>query len=104
MEQISGNQQQICLLSAGLLNHLTKGIPDLLPSLGTPGILLLWFCSQMYISQMNKTHGSLLFYSFHNSDYRSQFFTVLGNGMTSRIFDMPVRYMTQRSNPRPNPE
>ena len=37
-------------------------------------------------------------------DYRSQFFTVLGNGITSLIFPIPVRYITQRSNPRPNPE
>ena len=35
--------------------------------------------------------------------YNSQLFTVLGNGITSRILDIPVRYMTQRSNPSPNP-
>ena len=36
--------------------------------------------------------------------YRSQFFTVLGYGSTSRMLAMPVIYMTQRSNPRPKPE
>ena len=35
--------------------------------------------------------------------YKSQLFTVLGNGMTSRMLPIPVRYITQRSNPRPNP-
>ena len=35
--------------------------------------------------------------------YSSQLLTVLGNGMTSRMLDMPVRYITQRSNPSPNP-
>lgn len=35
--------------------------------------------------------------------YNSQFPTVLGNGTTSRMFDIPVRYITQRSNPSPNP-
>ena len=36
-------------------------------------------------------------------DYNSQLFTVLGNGITSRILLIPVRYITQRSNPSPNP-
>jgi len=36
--------------------------------------------------------------------YSSQLFTVLGNGITSRILPMPVRYITQRSKPRPKPE
>lgn len=35
--------------------------------------------------------------------YSSQFFTVLGNGTTSLIFPIPVRYITHLSNPRPNP-
>src|SRR5699024_4110393 len=35
--------------------------------------------------------------------YSSQLFTVLGNGITSRMFDIPVRYITHLSNPRPNP-
>ncbi|GEM_PF-6751928 len=35
--------------------------------------------------------------------YSSQLFTVRGNGMTSRMLPMPVRYITQRSNPRPKP-
>src|SRR5699024_6350842 len=35
--------------------------------------------------------------------YSSQLLTVLGNGITSRIFAIPVRYITQRSNPSPNP-
>lgn len=35
--------------------------------------------------------------------YSSQLFTVLGNGMTSLIFDIPVRYITHLSNPSPNP-
>ena len=36
-------------------------------------------------------------------NYSSQLFTVLGNGITSRILDMPVRYITHLSNPSPNP-
>ena len=35
--------------------------------------------------------------------YNSQLFTVLGKGITSRMLDIPVRYMTQRSKPRPKP-
>ena len=35
--------------------------------------------------------------------YSSQLLTVLGKGSTSRMFEMPVRYMTQRSKPRPKP-
>ena len=35
--------------------------------------------------------------------YSSQLPTVRGKGMTSRMFPMPVRYMTQRSKPRPKP-
>ena len=35
--------------------------------------------------------------------YSSQLPTVRGNGSTSRMLEMPVRYMTQRSNPRPKP-
>ena len=35
--------------------------------------------------------------------YSSQLLTVLGNGITSRILDIPVRYITHRSNPSPNP-
>ena len=33
----------------------------------------------------------------------SQLFTVLGNGMTSRMLLMPVRYMMHLSKPRPKP-
>ena len=40
---------------------------------------------------------------FSTISYNSQLFTVLGNGITSRIFAIPVKYMTQRSNPSPNP-
>ena len=36
--------------------------------------------------------------------YSSQLPTVRGNGSTSRMLEMPVRYMTQRSKPRPKPE
>ena len=36
--------------------------------------------------------------------YSSQLPTVRGKGMTSRMLPMPVRYMTQRSKPRPKPE
>ena len=36
-------------------------------------------------------------------NYRSQLPTVLGKGMASRMLPMPVRYMTQRSKPRPKP-
>ena len=35
--------------------------------------------------------------------YNSQLFTVLGNGTTSRILPIPVKYITQRSKPRPKP-
>ena len=35
--------------------------------------------------------------------YSSQLPTVRGNGSTSRMLEMPVRYMTQRSKPRPKP-
>jgi len=35
--------------------------------------------------------------------YSSQVPTVLGNGSTSRMLPMPVRYITQRSKPRPKP-
>lgn len=38
-----------------------------------------------------------------NGIYKSQFPTVRGNGRTSRMFAIPVRYMTQRSKPRPKP-
>ena len=37
------------------------------------------------------------------ADYSSQLPTVRGNGMTSRMLETPVRYMTQRSKPRPKP-
>ena len=37
------------------------------------------------------------------TSYNSQLFTVLGNGNTSLMLDIPVRYMTQRSKPSPNP-
>ena len=46
----------------------------------------------------SKGRGGLLFL------YNSQLLTVRGNGTTSRILPIPVRYITQRSNPRPNPE
>ena len=36
-------------------------------------------------------------------NYSSQLFTVLGNGITSRIFDIPVKYITHLSNPNPKP-
>ena len=36
-------------------------------------------------------------------NYRSQLFTVLGNGITSRILPIPVIYITARSNPSPKP-
>ena len=36
--------------------------------------------------------------------YNSQLPTVRGNGITSLMLDTPVRYITQRSKPRPNPE
>ena len=35
--------------------------------------------------------------------YRSQLRTVRGKGIASRMLPMPVRYMTQRSKPRPKP-
>ena len=35
--------------------------------------------------------------------YSSQLPTVLGKGIASRMLPMPVRYMTQRSKPRPKP-
>ena len=38
-----------------------------------------------------------------NALYSSQLPTVLGKGMASRMLPMPVRYMTQRSKPRPKP-
>ena len=37
------------------------------------------------------------------TDYSSQFFTVLGKGITSRMFPMPVRYITHLSKPSPKP-
>ena len=37
------------------------------------------------------------------SSYNSQLPTVRGNGITSRMFDTPVRYITQRSKPSPKP-
>jgi hypothetical protein len=36
-------------------------------------------------------------------DYSSQLLTVLGNGITSRILPMPVRYITHLSKPSPKP-
>ena len=48
--------------------------------------------------------ASMLPQYWYQSNYKSQFLTVLGNGITSRMLPMPVRYITQRSNPRPNPE
>ena len=42
--------------------------------------------------------------SIFTIDYSSQLPTVLGNGITSRMLPIPVRYITQRSKPRPNPE
>ena len=35
--------------------------------------------------------------------YNSQLFTVLGNGITSRIFPIPVKYIIILSNPNPKP-
>ena len=43
------------------------------------------------------------FRSKNEGFYRSQLPTVLGKGMASRMLPMPVRYMTQRSKPRPKP-
>ena len=62
MKQVPGNQKKICLPPARLLNHLAKGLPDLLVSPCTPRISLIRLGPQMYISQMYKTHGSLLSY------------------------------------------
>ena len=47
-----------------------------------------WACEQFSVTPYN---------------YRSQLPTVRGKGSTSRMFEMPVRYMTQRSKPRPKP-
>ena len=41
--------------------------------------------------------------SFPRYVYSSQLLTVLGNGTTSLMFDIPVRYITHLSKPRPNP-
>ena len=55
-------------------------------------------CPQVYIRKMNKSYHVLI------TPYKSQLFTVLGNGITSLMLPIPVRYITQRSNPSPKPE
>ena len=43
------------------------------------------------------------YWSILSINYSSQLPTVLGKGITSRMFDTPVRYITHLSNPRPKP-
>lgn len=68
--------------------------------------VLLFICSCPFSTHTSPEIVLLRVYGKYGSFipfYSSQLFTVLGNGMTSRIFAIPVRYITQRSNPRPNP-
>ena len=55
---------------------------------------VLHFCKQFF----------LFFFGHLKTSQYSQLPTVLGKGITSRIFEIPVRYITIRSNPRPYPE
>ena len=57
-------------------------------------------CTTAVVEQ--KTVG-YLFLIFNEFPYSSQFPTVLGNGTTSLIFPIPVRYITHLSKPRPKP-
>ena len=59
-------------------------------------------CPELHVSFTCK-HDMPHVFRHCKKNYNSQLFTVLGNGITSRIFPIPVRYITQRSNPRPNP-
>ena len=70
------------------------------------------FCSHFYITSVLSHSASdiislrsLYHILCHMKSifYTSQLFTVLGNGITSRMFDIPVKYITHLSNPSPNP-
>ncbi len=52
-----------------------------------------------------KVHGKSLFRGFCHKSYNQNSAepVVRGNGSTSRMFAMPVRYITMRSKPRPKP-
>ena len=62
---------------------------------------ILW--AKMSCEAAESIEDALLRMARVNWNYNSQFFTVLGKGMTSRMLPIPVRYITQRSNPRPKP-
>ena len=52
---------------------------------------------EIYENSPTKPSGCFIFH------YSSQLPTVLGKGRTSRMLPIPVRYITQRSKPRPKP-
>ena len=64
------------------------------------GAMVYDFCFWVIIAVR---HPYFLNFYITFRNYSSQLFTVLGNGMTSRILPIPVRYMTHLSNPSPNP-
>ena len=103
MEQVSGDEQKIGLHLPGLCDDLGKCILDSLCPLPGLGLVAVRSHAPVDIGCVDKFHVSSSFVSAPNN-YSSQLLTVLGKGITSRILDIPVRYITQRSNPNPNPE
>ena len=67
-------------------------------------------CSMFYLYEAGAhfmihgfTNQEISRHKLRINSYSSQLFTVLGNGMTSRMLPIPVRYITHLSNPSPNP-
>ena len=132
MKKISGDEETVRVPQSGLANHFGKAVADGLGALTAPGPVTVRIHAPVDIGNVDKLHKALLkmrcgyagssfctvyphrFLRIRNvsearygSDYliySSQLPTVLGNGITSRMLPMPVKYMTQRSKPRPKPE
>ena len=97
VKQIPCDKQQIHRILADPRNYPAECFPYLLFPPAAPCASSVRNCPQVNISKMNTSQKCFLLYQ------RSQFFTVRGNGITSRIFPIPVRYMIMRSKPSPKP-
>ena len=84
---------QIQATASAIINHFRCG---------SLFCIIIYYYNFHFI--LNKLHFiNILYESTPLQAYSSQLFTVLGNGITSRILPIPVRYITQRSNPSPKP-
>ena len=107
VKQIAADKQAVRLHFPRPVNDQTKGILDGLGPFPSPGLVRIRAHAPMDVSCVDEFHNAFLHFSAarrNNSPYSSQLFTVLGNGITSRMLDIPVRYITQRSKPSPKPE